>query len=284
MYKWAGPEEPVWPKLTVLQWLAFGLRGFAFVVCTLVLLVPYGALRALEAVFGGHRLTQPIVWLWARMGMLLAGLRLEVRGTPMAHGGAIVANHSTWLDIFVIRAAVPIYFVAKAEVRGWPGIGWLAAITRTLFIERKRAEARRQEGLFVERLEAGQRLCFFPEGTSSDGMRVLPFRSTLFSAFVSDAVAERMWVQPVTVMYREGGEVPVPFYAWWGGMDFGGHAAQVFARSYFGTATLVLHEPVRAAEFAGRKALAAHCEAAVRGPMDAAVAQRGLVPPPSREG
>ena len=255
----------------------------AWAVCTLILLPIYGAMRLLEALFGGHHLTQPVVWLWAKMGMLLAGLRLEVEGVPMASGGAVVANHSSWLDIFVIRAAVPIYFVAKAEVRGWPGIGFLGSISRTLFIERKRTEARRQEAMFRERLDAGHRLCFFPEGTSSDGLRVLPFRSTLFSAFMAEGVRDQISIQPATVIYAEGPEVPANFYGWWGGMGFGGHMVQVFSRSYHGTAKVVFHPPVRAADFADRKALAAHCEARVRSAMDKAVQARGLVPPPARQ-
>lgn len=282
MYKWPGPPPPVWPSLAPLQMLAMGLRIFAFVVCTLILLPLYGIARGFEALTGGHGVTQPIVWLWAQIGLLLAGLTLKVRGTPMKMGGAMVANHSTWLDIFVIRSAAPIYFVAKSEVRSWPGIGWLAAITRTLFVERKRSEARRQEAQFLERLDAGHRLCFFPEGTSSDGLRVLPFRSTLFSAFMSEGLADKMWVQPVTVIYRTGGEVPQTFYGWWGEMSFGGHLAQVFGRSYHGLAEVVFHPAVRAADFASRKTLAAHCEAEVRSAMDVEVAARGVLPPPSR--
>ena len=124
-------------------------------------------------------------------------------------------------------------------------------------------------------------MCFFPEATSSDGLRVLRFRTALFSAFLSDTVKAHMWVQPVTVVYTEGPEVPGGFYGWWGDMSFGGHMLQVFARSYHGRAQVIFHKPVRAADFDGRKALALHCETEVRAAMDQSTAARGIVPPPA---
>ena len=282
MAKWLGPQEPAWPRLTILRRVMFALRAFAWLTCTLVLLPIYGLLRLIEEIFGGHALTQPVVRLWARMSCNFAGIRLVTTGTPMTSAGAIVANHASWLDIFVIRAAASVYFVAKAEVRNWAGIGQLAAMTRTLFIERKRSEAKRQEALFRGRLDQGHRLCFFPEGTSSDGLRVLPFKSTLFSVFMSDDLRENLLIQPVTVIYQPEESLPVNFYGWWGDMSFNGHMIQVFSRSYTGLAHVVFHPPVRAADFSDRKSLSNHCEAEVRSAMDENVRARGLTPPTAR--
>jgi lyso-ornithine lipid O-acyltransferase len=97
----------------------------------------------------------------------------------MQHKGALVANHASWLDIFTLNACDRIYFVSKSEVAGWPGIGWLARATGTVFINRQGREAQMQKLLFEARLRAGHRLLFFPEGTSTDGQRVLDFKSTL---------------------------------------------------------------------------------------------------------
>ena len=96
----------------------------------------------------------------------------------------VVANHASWLDIFALNAPQRIYFVSKDEVRDWPGIGWLARATGTVFIARKSREAGVQARLFETRMAAGHRLLFFPEGTSTDGRRVLPFKTTLFAAFL----------------------------------------------------------------------------------------------------
>ncbi|MFO7854667.1 MAG: lysophospholipid acyltransferase family protein, partial [Paracoccaceae bacterium] len=150
-------------------------------------------------------------------------------------------------------------FVAKAEVRAWPGVGAIAALCDTVFIERRRGAAKAQEAELKARMQAGDRLVFFPEGTSTDGRRVLPFRSTLFAAVASDELRDTAWVQPVSVVYHAPEGEPEAFYGWWGDMPFGGHVWTVLTRSFGGRAEVVFHEPVRAADFADRKLLAAHC-------------------------
>jgi 1-acyl-sn-glycerol-3-phosphate acyltransferase len=121
-------------------------------------------------------------------------------GHSDAGTGAYVANHSSWLDILVLNASKRMYFVAKAEVAGWGGIGWLARGTGTVFVRRDRAEAAKQANLFEARLKAGHRLMFFPEGTSTDGrQRAAVSRPTLFAAFFDDGAA-------CTGMHASGGQ------------------------------------------------------------------------------
>ncbi|MGF1501283.1 MAG: lysophospholipid acyltransferase family protein [Paracoccaceae bacterium] len=198
--------------------------------------------------------------LWARLGLVLFGLRLQVRGRPIARG-ALVANHCSWLDIFALRAVRLIYFVSKADVADWAGVGFVAKVTGTVFIERRRSHAKRQEEVLLERIAADQVLAFFPEGTSTDGLRVLPFKSSLFSAFFHEDHAEDVMIQPVSIRYRPdpGTGLPENFYGWWGSMGFGAHIWQVLCRSN-GTADLTFHAPVRPPDFANRKALAEHCQ------------------------
>lgn len=143
--------------------------------------------------------------------------------------GALVANHASWLDIFVLNALSRIYFVSKAEVAGWPAIGWLARATGTLFIERDPKQARAQAQQMEDRLRAGHRLLFFPEGTSTDGLRVLPFKPTLFAAFFGQNQPPGLQVQPVSVSYHAPAGAPARLYAWWGDMDFGSHLLTVLA-------------------------------------------------------
>jgi len=213
--------------------------------------------------------TPVITQVVCRTALVILGLRYQVRGTPMVERGAVVANHSSWLDIFTLNARKRIYFVSKSEVAGWPVIGWLARATGTVFINRDTREARHPKEVFEARLKAGHKLLFFPEGTSTDGMQVLPFKSTLFAAFFSDALRGFLHVQPVTVIYRAPAGQDPRFYGWWGDMEFGPHLLKVLAARRQGSVELVYHPPLRVADFESRKALARACEEAVRGGLPA---------------
>jgi 1-acyl-sn-glycerol-3-phosphate acyltransferase len=157
-----------------------------------------------------------------------------------------------------------VYFVSKAEVAGWAGIGWLARATGTVFITRKGAEAREQQRVFEERLRAGHRLLFFPEGTSTDSRRVLPFKSTLFAAFFTHGMEHVVQLQPVTVIYRPAPGTDPRFYGWWGDMAFAPHLLAVLASGRGGEVEVVLHDARAADAFGDRKALAAWCETTIR--------------------
>jgi 1-acyl-sn-glycerol-3-phosphate acyltransferase len=199
----------------------------------------------------------------------ILGIGFRLSGRPMRGPGAVVANHASWLDIFALNARQRVYFVAKDEVARWPGIGWLARATGTLFIARKGTEARAQADQFTARLTAGHRLLFFPEGTSTDGLRVLPFRSTLFAAFLAPALRQTLQIQPVTVVWRGPPGADPRFYGWWGDMGFGEHLLAVLAAPRQGSVTVIYHPPLRVADHTDRKALAAACEAAVRSALPA---------------
>ncbi|MDO9526853.1 MAG: lysophospholipid acyltransferase family protein, partial [Gemmobacter sp.] len=201
-----------------MGWLRVVLRGGVLAVVIygglLVLLV----LRLVERpLFGMRRpLTPHITQLVCRSAFAILGIGFSTRGVPMQGRGAVVANHASWLDIFSLNAPQRVYFVSKSEVAGWPAIGWLARATGTVFIQRKGTEALAQKSVFVERLRAGHHLLFFPEGTSTDGLRVLPFKSTLFAAFFADGLDRILQVQPVTVIYAAPPDQDPRFYGWWG--------------------------------------------------------------------
>jgi lyso-ornithine lipid O-acyltransferase len=105
---------------------------------------------------------------------------------------------------------------------------------------------------------------FFPEGTSTDGQRILPFKSTLFAAFFAPDLRDLVQVQPVTVIWRAPSGADPRFYGWWGDMEFGGHLLSVLASPRQGSVEVVYHHPLRVADFPDRKALALACEGAVR--------------------
>lgn len=263
MATWDGAPSPEFPRKTFGQILRSIWRIGWMLIVTFTLLPFYALARILERILPRIGASRAVIWAWARTGVFMCGLRVRSIGTPMPMGGARVANHSSWADIFVLLTAAQMYFVAKSEVRSWPFMGWLAAFTGTMFIERKPQAAKRQEAQFLERMHTGDRLGFFPEGTSSDGLRVLPFKSTLFAAFMAPAMREEMWVQPMSVIYAPRADLRRDFYGWWGSAEFGAHLIDVAARATNGVATVVFHPPVRPCDFPDRKALARHCEAEV---------------------
>lgn len=252
--------DPV--RISPLGWLRCGLRGAVLFSVTYGGLVLLLVLRLIERpLFGLNRPWTPfITQTVCRAALRIIGLRLRQSGQPMRHRGAMVANHASWLDIFVLNACTRIYFVAKAEVALWAGIGWLARATGTIFIARKGTEARRQQQLFEDRLRADHRLLFFPEGTSTDGMRVLPFKSTLFAAFFTHGLEHVMHLQPVTVIYRAPEDADPRFYGWWADMTFAGHLIAVLSAPRQGEVEVIFHPEVPVDAFADRKQLCAHCE------------------------
>ena len=199
-----------------------------------------------------------------RCALIILGIGVRREGQPICAASGVVANHSSWLDIFVLNAAQRVYFVAKAEVSAWPGIGLLARATGTVFVQRRARDARRQNDVMQNRLSAGQRLCFFPESTSSDGQRVLPFKSTLFEAFLRDERRLDTAIQPVSIAYSPPAGEDIRFYGWWGDMVFAPHLLKVLAVAKQGLVQIRYHPPLRVGDFPDRKALAAACEAAVR--------------------
>lgn len=265
MSDWRAQELAL-PTLGVMGWLRVAVRGAAMGLVIYSGLLLLLMLRLIERpLFGQSRPWTPyITQAVCKLVFPILGLRLITRGTPMQLKGAVVANHSSWLDIFALNAVQRGYFVAKSEVERWAAIGWLARATGTVFVARKGTEAKRQQALFEARLRAGHRLMFFPEGTSTDAIRVLPFKSTLFAAFFTHGLDHILHIQPVSVIYHAPAGQDARFYGWWGEMDFAPHLLQVLAAGKQGQAEVVFHPPVAVDAFAGRKELAAHCEAVIR--------------------
>ncbi|WP_204114377.1 lysophospholipid acyltransferase family protein [Shimia biformata] len=265
---WESPEGyPAPPRISVFGWVRVLLRGLVLATVVFGGLAVLLLMRLVERpLFGQRRPWTPfITQVVCRSAFFILGIGFSARGDLMKDRGAVVANHSSWLDIFALNARKRVYFVSKAEVAHWPGIGWLARATGTVFINRDPREAKQQKEIFESRLLAGHKLLFFPEGTSTDSRTVLPFKPTLFAAFFSDELRDKLHVQPVTVHYipPEGVE-DKRFYGWWGDMEFGPHLLQTLAAWPQGRVELVYHRPVAVRDFANRKTLAAYCEGIIR--------------------
>ncbi|SNR61470.1 lyso-ornithine lipid acyltransferase [Puniceibacterium sediminis] len=252
--------------LGVMDWLRVLLRGSVLGGVTFGGLLILVVARLIERPLCGvdRPVTPYITQGVCRAAFIILQLPITARGPRIVGPGAVVANHSSWIDIFALNSRKNVYFVSKSEVAGWPGIGWLARATGTVFIRRDPKEAASQAKLFEERLLHRHRLLFFPEGTSTDGLRVLPFKSTLFAAFFADGLKHELKIQPVSVIYHAPeGEDP-RFYGWWGDMSFGEHLVKTLAARRQGRVELIYHAPVRVDAFPNRKSLASHVEAQVR--------------------
>lgn len=265
---WAGtapPHELLRPK-TLRDWLRVARRGVPLSVWVFGGLAVHLTVRMVEQPLHGPRRpwTPHITQTVCRGAFVLMGMRYRTIGAPIEGPGAVVSNHASWLDIFALNARKRIYFVAKREVQGWPGIGWLARATGTVFIRRDRREAKEQVEVFRERLRLGHKLLFFPEGTSTDGLRVLPFKPTLFAA-LDDASLRDLRVQPVTLAYHAPDGRDPRFYGWYADMAFTAHLLAVLTEPNPGGVTVRYHAPVTLSEHGNRKALAAALESAVRG-------------------
>ena len=279
LMRWDGAPQITPAPMGVLGVLRACQRGAA-----ILLVIGFGFLTLLlcrvpERVIAGplcRPITARITQIVCVFVCVILGLKVTRQGNLAQGAGAIVANHVSWLDILPLNAGGPVVFVAKSEVRDWAGIGILARGAGTFFIERRRMAAKDQNRLLHMRLaEGAERLVFFPEGTSTDGLRVLPFRSSLFEAFFAAELPGDMTVQPVTIAYHApAGESPA-FYGWWGDQSFGAGLMRVLSVRKNGHAAVIYHAPLRVSEFASRKALAQAAEKAVRAGLLQALSPEG---------
>jgi lyso-ornithine lipid O-acyltransferase len=236
-----------------------GTRALAALTLTGTLLIP-----AMVAAVTFGRVPSWLKRAWHRGCCAIFGLEIRIHGEPVQQGATLyVGNHVSYLDIVVLGSVLNVPFVAKREVAGWPVIGLIGKLGQTMFIDRKAARSAGQRDEIAARLGAGERLILFPEGTSSSGDRVLPFKSALFAALEGDAAGRAVKVQPVTIAYtrfRGGmtiGLAARPLYAWYGDMTLLPHIWQALGLP--GAEVEVrFHRPVTAADFASRKALAQH--------------------------
>jgi 1-acyl-sn-glycerol-3-phosphate acyltransferase len=249
------------PKGSILR----GAWRLVTVLLLIVFLVPVQAV----AVGLGLKLAERLPGTFHRLCARVFGFRVLARGKPVDTKPVLfVGNHTSYLDIMVLGTLIDGSFIAKAEVATWPLFGLLARLQRTVFIERRARHTANQRDEISARLAAGDRLILFPEGTSNDGNRVLPFKSALF------AVAEReidnvpLTVQPFSVAYTALGGLPVgrewrPLFSWYGDMSLPSHAWRVLTLAAV-RAEVRFHDPVTIGQYGSRKALAEHCFEVVR--------------------
>ncbi len=186
----------------------------------------------------------------------------------------LIANHISWLDISVLSAVGSVSFVAKSEVGTWPFISWLARLQGTIFVNREqRLNTHNSANEIMSRLREGDHVVIFAEGTSSDGNRVLPFKTSLFAAAKprgngAQAHEDSIYVQTIAIAYTRQQGLPLgrrgrPIVAWYGDMEIASHAWGLLKRGPLDVHVRI-GEPVKLDSFADRKALAAFTESEIR--------------------
>lgn len=206
----------------------------------------------------------------------ILGFRVRVIGQPSPNRPVLfAANHVSYTDIAILGSLIPGSFVAKKEVANWPFIGWLAKLQRTVFVDRRMGSAVAQREAISRRLAAGDALILFPEGTSGDGNRTLPFKSALFSAAEDTGKIGPIAVQPISLAYTRLDGIPIgrsyrPFFAWWGNTCL---VAHLWSMIGLGKLEILVqfHPSTFLADCGSRKALAAYCQARIAGGMAAAL-------------
>lgn len=208
---------------------------------------------------------------WHAGAAWLCGLDVRTTGQPVTDRPVVlVSNHVSYLDIPVLASLMDVTFVAKSEVGGWPLFGFLSKLQRTVFIDRTAIRAGDQRTVIRDRLDAGESLAIFAEGTSSDGAQVLPFKSSILGALELRGDEPASTVQPVSIAYPRyaDGRLLVgenrAAYAWFGDMTLADHLLGVFGREG-ARVDVIFHEPVSTADFENRKTLAKYCEGIVAG-------------------
>jgi 1-acyl-sn-glycerol-3-phosphate acyltransferase len=271
------PTLPFQANQTVRLFLSI----MAIVVLTLALL-PFQWM----AVWMKWPMRRRIPTLYHRLVCRILAARIRTIGRRAADRPLlIVANHTSWLDISVITAVAPVVFVAKREVASWPVFGLLARLQRSVFVDRARRQKTREvNGEIARRLASGDAVLLFAEGTSSDGNRVLAFRTALIGS-ARDAIAEaghveRVWIQPLSIAYTAMLGLPLgrqrrSAVAWYGLTSLLPHLRQLVARGAIDV-TVTWGDPVPYDESSDRKIVARQLEDAVRAMTVAAL--RGRAP------
>ena len=283
-------EDPIEPGIAPFGSDTLGARRLVGYLCLTLLLMPVQALF----VALGSRMAERFPVFYHKLCCRLMGIDIETGGAMSRHRPTLfVSNHTSYIDITVLGALIPGSFVAKTEVAKWPLYGWLAKLQRTVFVDRRRNTSHLQRDQLQQRLAAGDNLILFPEGTSNDGNRVLPFRSALLSVAEASSTDAPLVIQPVSVAYVALNGIPMghglrPLVAWYGDMTLGPHLWQ-FSRLGKITAVVEFHPPVDFKDAGSRKDLTRYCLTAVADGVERALTGRAqigqiLAPDPASSG
>ena len=191
------------------------------------------------------------------------GIKVNIKGKKSNKNVLFISNHISYLDIFVLGSSVDALFVAKSEIDTWPFINKMCVLGRTIFVNRNDIrKVKGQLNRITTTLKSGYNVILFPEGTSSNGSKVLPFKTSLLGV-IEDKDSEELYIQPISVSYSKLDGIPIeikfrPFFAWFGNMDLVSHAWK-FLGLGFSEVNVNFHEPKKFSHFKDRKQAAKYC-------------------------
>ncbi|MEM7780544.1 MAG: lysophospholipid acyltransferase family protein [Pseudomonadota bacterium] len=227
--------------ISIRGWLRI-IRRTLMLIALIIVMVPLHYLWRVLA-YGS-----PFPMWFLRLAARISGAKVKIHGTHLKRDVFYVANHVSWVDILSLAGASGTAFVAKAELEKAPVVGWLASMNRTVYVKREhRMGVAEQINALKEALADAWSVTVFPEGTTTDGQSLLPFKTSMLS--VLEPPPPGVMVQPVLLDYG-----PVAEWIGWIGEEDGlNNAKRVLARK--GTFDLHIHflEPFSPVEFRGRK-------------------------------
>jgi 1-acyl-sn-glycerol-3-phosphate acyltransferase len=245
---WLAAREGHPPPVSPVGWCRLAART-GWLVALLLVTVP------LHYLWRALRLGSPWPRLFLGWGARVCGARVKRVGTPLKRDVFFIANHLSWIDILAVGGASGSAFVSKAELRDAPVVGWLATLNKTVFVSREdKLGVAEQIADLREALAENWSVTVFPEGTTTDGASLLPFRTSLLQ--VLDPPPPGVMVQPVWLDFHAAG----PEIAWLGVETGKDNAIRVMTRRGSFPVTITFLEPFSPADFPGRKTIAAEAK------------------------
>ena len=262
-YTWEKENVDEIPPIGFFHVLKGLLRLLVFLPLTVFLVIIF---LIFKAILKPLNLNYPVFLIrksWSVLILRLFGLKLKVIGKQSYNSTIFVSNHISWTDILVIQSVLDIIFVAKSDVKKMPGLGFLASIANTIFIDRNPQKISKDSLILKKKIEKGELICFFPEGTSTDGLRVLKFKSGFFQLLFDGIYNQNEYikkVQPLSIYYQvHNKNLSKDFYGWWGSMSIISHITKILCLSS-GSVELKFHDSLNSEEFNDRKEIALAAE------------------------
>lgn len=262
-YTWEKENVDEIPPIGFFHVLKGLLRLLVFLPLTVFLVIIF---LIFKAILKPLNLNYPVFLIrksWSVLILRLFGLKLKVIGKQSYNSTIFVSNHISWTDILVIQSVLDIIFVAKSDVKKMPGLGFLAGIANTVFIDRNPQKISKDSLILKKKIEKGELICFFPEGTSTDGLRVLKFKSGFFQLLFDGIYYQNKYikkVQPLSIYYKVyNKKLSKDFYGWWGSMSIISHITKILCLSS-GSVELKFHDSLNSEEFNDRKEIALAAE------------------------
>jgi len=210
--------------------------------------------------------------LYHKLILNLLNIKINSIGNIMNKPGLIVANHGSWIDIFLLGSLGELSFIAKTEVSEWPFISFLAKLQKTIFVNRKKPSQLRSVINEINKRIYSEKIVLFPEGTSSNGNIVLPFKSSLFGIYnINKNTKNYNPIQPVSIAYKKINVLPMdrayrPLIAWYGDMNLMSHLWGIIKCGPIDI-EITFHEPINFLNTTPRKEIAFKLESKVRSGM-----------------